>query len=166
MIRVSNILSTFSSFLTYENLIVLGSLHLSMTISISILPTNLVFVSKVTVTGLQPVKDEFVNQAKMRGEDHQLLQRFKRHWVITTFELNENDPGPFPKLVGELYKNVNYSESLIYIISGPGVNKHPIGLFSIDNRNGKVYVHRSIDREEIQSFLVPINFTSLIFLHP
>ncbi|XP_036605790.1 cadherin-like protein 26 [Trichosurus vulpecula] len=133
-----------------------GNLPLSINILINVLPTNLVFVSKVTVTiSVQPGKDEFTNQAKMRAKDHQPLQRFKRNWVISTLELKEEDPGPFPKLVGELFDNVNYSESLICIISGPGVDEHPTGLFSIeDNHNGKVYVHYPIDREEIQSFTI------------
>ncbi|XP_020837157.2 LOW QUALITY PROTEIN: cadherin-like protein 26 [Phascolarctos cinereus] len=115
-----------------------------------------VFLMLVAVTiCLQSAKDEFPNQTKMRGEDRQPLWRFKRSWVITTLELKEEDPGPFPKLVGELFNKLNYDESLIYTVSGPGVDEHPIGLFSIeDNRNGKVYVHYPIDREEIQSFVI------------
>ena len=34
--------------------------------------------------------------------DSRLLQRSKRRWVITTLELEEEDPGPFPKFVGEV----------------------------------------------------------------
>ncbi|XP_027707005.1 cadherin-like protein 26 isoform X2 [Vombatus ursinus] len=115
-----------------------------------------VFLMLVTVAiCLQSAKNEFPNQAKMRAEDHQPLWRFKRSWVITTLELKEEDPGPFPKLAGELFNNLNYNESLIYTISGPGVDEHPIGLFSLeDNRNGKVYVHYPIDREQIQSFVI------------
>ncbi|XP_074144841.1 cadherin-like protein 26 isoform X1 [Sminthopsis crassicaudata] len=109
------------------------------------------FLMLVTVTScLQPAKDEFTNQDRMRP-----LQRVKRRWVITTLELTEEDPGPFPKFAGELFNNMDYNESLIYIISGPGVDEPPVGLFSIeDNQNGKVYVHSSIDREEIQSFVI------------
>ncbi|XP_068928883.1 cadherin-like protein 26 [Petaurus breviceps papuanus] len=115
-----------------------------------------VFLMLVTVTiCLQPAKDEFNSQSEMRAEDHQPLQRFKRNWVITTLELKEEDPGPYPKLLGELFNSGDYNESLIYIISGPGVDKHPVGLFSIeDNHSGKVYIHYPIDREEIQSFLI------------
>lgn len=32
-------------------------------------------------------------------------------------------------------------------ISGDGVTKEPLGLFSIDENSGMVYVHRPIDRE-------------------
>lgn len=46
--------------------------------------------------------------------------------------------------------------SLIYLIRGPGVDEFPeIGLFSIeDQQNGKIYVHRSVDREVTSSFMV------------
>lgn len=47
--------------------------------------------------------------------------------------------------------------ALMYLISGPGVDKSPeIGLFSIeDHENGKIYVHRPVDRETTPSFTVP-----------
>ncbi|XP_074066478.1 cadherin-like protein 26 [Macrotis lagotis] len=121
------------------------------------------FVMLVTVTScLQPAKDELSNQEKMRAEDHHPLKRFKRRWIITTLELKEEDPGPFPKLVGELFNHMDYNDSLIYIVSGPGVDKPPIGLFSIeDNLNGNIYVHHSIDREEIQSFVIRFDIADI-----
>nr|XP_042133051.1 cadherin-like protein 26 [Peromyscus maniculatus bairdii] len=98
--------------------------------------------------------------AKLRwllwGQSHQALRRSKRRWVLTTLELEEEDPGPFPKLVGELFNNMSNNVSLIYLIRGPGVDEFPeIGLFSIeDQQNGKIYVHRSVDREVTSSFMV------------
>ncbi|KAB0351763.1 hypothetical protein FD754_016620 [Muntiacus muntjak] len=85
-----------------------------------------------------------------------LLQRSKRSWVITTLDLEEEDPGPFPKFVGELFNNMSANMEIIYLIRGPGVDEYPeIGLFSIeDNVNGKIYVHRSVDREKTPSFKV------------
>lgn len=45
----------------------------------------------------------------------------------------------------------------MYLLSGPGVDKYPeIGLFSIeDHENGRIYVHRPVDRETTPSFMVP-----------
>lgn len=45
---------------------------------------------------------------------------------------------------------------LVYLIIGPGVDKYPeIGLFSKeDNVNGKIHVHRPVDREKTPSFTV------------
>lgn len=92
----------------------------------------------------------------LQGQSHQALRRSKRRWVLTTLELEEEDPGPFPKLVGELFNNMSNNVSLIYLIRGPGVDEFPeIGLFSIeDQQNGKIYVHRSVDREVTSSFMV------------
>lgn len=91
----------------------------------------------------------------LQGESHWPLRRSKRRWVITTLELEEEDQGPFPKLVGELFNDMSHNMSLIYLISGPGVDEYPeIGLFSVDHRNGRVYVHRPVDRETTPSFMV------------
>uniref|UniRef100_A0A8C0P320 Cadherin domain-containing protein n=1 Tax=Canis lupus familiaris TaxID=9615 RepID=A0A8C0P320_CANLF len=96
---------------------------------------------------------------RLLGESHRPLRRSKRRWIITTLELEEEDQGPFPKLVGELFNDMSHNMSLMYVISGPGVDKYPeIGLFSIeDHRNGRVYVHRPVDRETTPSFMVHFN---------
>ncbi|CAH6776682.1 Cdh26 [Phodopus roborovskii] len=92
----------------------------------------------------------------LQGQSHQPLRRAKRRWVLTTLELEEEDTGPFPKLVGELFNNMSNNVSLMYLIRGPGVDEFPeIGLFSIeDHQSGKIYVHRSVDREVTPSFTV------------
>ncbi|XP_033009555.1 cadherin-like protein 26 [Lacerta agilis] len=86
------------------------------------------------------------------------LRRTKRRWVITTLELEEEDKGPFPKRVGELFNDVSHKHDINvkYLISGPGVDEYPEpGLFSIeDDVNGHVSVHRSIDRERNPSFTI------------
>ncbi|XP_053250387.1 cadherin-like protein 26 isoform X3 [Podarcis raffonei] len=86
------------------------------------------------------------------------LRRTKRRWVITTLELEEEDKGPFPKRVGELFNDVSRKRDINvkYLISGPGVDEYPEpGLFSIeDDVNGHVSVHRSIDRERNPSFTI------------
>ncbi|XP_064332045.1 cadherin-like protein 26 [Camelus dromedarius] len=115
--------------------------------------TNAIFIFKVNITNsFQQENDDLTNDTKVG----RLLRRSKRRWVITTLELQEEDPGPFPKLVGELFNNVHDNTELMYFISGPGVDEHPeIGLFSIeDHKNGKIYVHRPIDREKTPSFMI------------
>ncbi|KAM4691990.1 cadherin-like protein 26 [Rhinophrynus dorsalis] len=83
------------------------------------------------------------------------LRRSKRRWVLTTIVLEENDPGPFPKLAGDLFNDRAENLSIRYLISGPGVDELPeLGLFSIDGSTGKVYVHRKIDREKTPLFVV------------
>ncbi|XP_006873461.1 PREDICTED: cadherin-like protein 26 [Chrysochloris asiatica] len=121
---------------------------------LALLPPMLLLLQVNIANSFQQERDNLTNQIK--GESHRPLHRFKRRWIITTLELEEEDPGPFPKLVGELFNNMSDSMSLLYLISGPGVDEYPeIGLFSIeDHKNGKIYVHRPIDRETTSSFMV------------
>ncbi|XP_054835234.1 cadherin-like protein 26 [Eublepharis macularius] len=96
-------------------------------------------------------------------DSHRPLRRTKRRWVIATLELEEEDKGPFPKFVGELFNNKSHDMTIRYLISGPGVDEYPeFGLFSLgDSSNGFVYVHRSIDRETTPSFLVRFDVASV-----
>nr|XP_020660002.1 cadherin-like protein 26 [Pogona vitticeps] len=103
-----------------------------------------------------------IQKRSSQGQDQKLLdslrplRRTKRRWVITTLELDEEDKGPFPKFIGQLFNDVARDLSVKYLISGPGVDENPeIGLFSIeDDANGNVYVHRCIDREKTPSFTI------------
>lgn len=115
------------------------------------------------VSLINSLRQETKDLAKQtQGESHRPLQRSKRRWVVTTLELQEEDPGPFPKLVGELLNNMSDNMALMYLISGPGVDKYPeIGLFSIeDHENGKIYVHRPVDRETTPSFTIYFDVVS------
>lgn len=57
----------------------------------------------------------------------------------------------------QLFNHMSENMSLMYFISGPGVDEYPeTGLFSIeDHKNGKIYVHRPVDREKTPSFMGP-----------
>lgn len=57
----------------------------------------------------------------------------------------------------QLFSVIPDDTSLMYLISGPGVDEYPeIGLFSIEeHESGKIYVHRTVDRETTPSFMVP-----------
>ncbi|XP_053309869.1 cadherin-like protein 26 [Spea bombifrons] len=81
------------------------------------------------------------------------LRRTKRRWVLTTLVLEENDNGPFPKLAGDLFNDRAANYSIKYLISGPGVDLPPeVGLFTINDQTGQVFVHRPIDREKTPYF--------------
>ncbi|XP_040315742.1 cadherin-like protein 26 [Herpailurus yagouaroundi] len=124
--------------------------------SLPLLPV-LLLVLLLQVNSVNSFRQENEDLAQQtKGESHRPLRRSKRRWVITTLELEEEDPGPFPKLVGELFNDMSQNTSLMYLIRGPGVDEYPeIGLFSIeDHKNGQVYVHRPVDRETTPSFTV------------
>uniref|UniRef100_A0A667ZAV0 Cadherin 26, tandem duplicate 1 n=1 Tax=Myripristis murdjan TaxID=586833 RepID=A0A667ZAV0_9TELE len=80
-----------------------------------------------------------------------LLQRSKRRWVLSTIVVTEEDPGPFPK---EMFNDKSDAEmeKHKFRIKGMGVTEEPLGVFSINDRNGSVYVHKPIDREKYKLF--------------
>uniref|UniRef100_A0A4W5N5U4 Cadherin 26, tandem duplicate 1 n=1 Tax=Hucho hucho TaxID=62062 RepID=A0A4W5N5U4_9TELE len=80
----------------------------------------------------------------------ELLLRSKRRWVLSTVELLEEDPGPFPKFAIQV--KTSYSNNHKFRLSGTGVTEEPLGLFSIDDNDGGVYVHKTIDRETYPFF--------------
>ncbi|KAK1337117.1 hypothetical protein QTO34_001739 [Cnephaeus nilssonii] len=49
------------------------------------------------VSLINSLRQETVDLAKQtQGESHRPLRRSKRRWVVTTLELQEEDPDPFP----------------------------------------------------------------------
>uniref|UniRef100_A0A3B4VL85 Cadherin 26, tandem duplicate 1 n=1 Tax=Seriola dumerili TaxID=41447 RepID=A0A3B4VL85_SERDU len=78
-----------------------------------------------------------------------LLVRSKRRWVLSTLEVIEEDPGPYPKKLSQ-FDHVTKNHK--FRISGMGVTEKPLGVFSIDESNGVVSVHKPIDREEYELF--------------
>ncbi|XP_067410649.1 cadherin-like protein 26 [Emydura macquarii macquarii] len=127
----------------------------------------ILFYKVAAASNTSPVKDSVhiiktIHKPSSKGLDlyqsdsFRPLRRTKRRWGITTIELEEEDKGPFPKLVGALFSNVSFNPRIRYLISGPGVNEYPeFGLFSIaEDANGLVYVHRTIDREITPTFQI------------
>ncbi|OWK03470.1 hypothetical protein Celaphus_00007776 [Cervus elaphus hippelaphus] len=92
------------------------------------LPLLLTLLMPVSIVNSTRQENDLTNQTK---GDSQLLQRSKRSWIITTLELEEEDPGPFPKFVGEVYCDVAHrltghivDRSLIINIRVSDVNDH------------------------------------------
>ncbi|KAJ8016235.1 hypothetical protein DPEC_G00005100 [Dallia pectoralis] len=86
------------------------------------------------------------NKALTKREKRELLVRSKRRWVLSTFEIQEEDPGPFPKLVTQMF-NDNMDPERVFQLTGKGVTEDPLNLFYMDPF-GSVYVNRPIDREK------------------
>ncbi|XP_033884477.3 cadherin-like protein 26 [Acipenser ruthenus] len=82
------------------------------------------------------------------------LRRTKRRWVLTTIEVEEGDPGPFPKFAANLFNDREINLTIKYLISGPGVDENPRGYFSVDDKTGEVYMLKTVDRETTPTFVI------------
>ncbi|XP_028832658.1 desmocollin-2-like [Denticeps clupeoides] len=100
--------------------------------------------SKVEVT---------ISQKPVEGPKTGVLKRYKRRWSPLPFNIVENDSPPFPKDVEQISSDSSASHSVYYIISGPGVDEYPSGVFSVDSDTGRLKVLRPVDREEFPQFI-------------
>ncbi|XP_068119393.1 cadherin-like protein 26 isoform X2 [Hyperolius riggenbachi] len=89
------------------------------------------------------------SNATSRHKGHS-RHRHKRDWIIDTFSLQEELPGPYPKLIGTV--NLEEGAQLMYKLQGKGVDEDPIGLFHIDEDNGSIFVHGKVDFEKTPLF--------------
>ncbi|XP_055078977.1 cadherin-like protein 26 [Periophthalmus magnuspinnatus] len=91
------------------------------------------------------------NSRRYKRED--LLVRSKRRWVLSTIEITEEDPGPFPKQISQMYNDqLDKVAKHKFVISGSGVTDPPMGVFSIDETNGTVFALKPVDRESYSCF--------------
>ncbi|XP_062315220.1 cadherin-like protein 26 isoform X1 [Osmerus eperlanus] len=103
-----------------------------------------------------------------KHEKGDLLVRSKRRWVLSTIELTEEDPGPFPKLATKMFNDriKELTDNLVFRITGNGVTEEPLGVFSIDGTTGEVKVHKAIDREKISIFHIKFDILDKDTLEP
>ncbi|XP_051962189.1 cadherin-like protein 26 isoform X2 [Xyrauchen texanus] len=85
--------------------------------------------------------------ARNREKRDTFLIRSKRRWVLSTIEIEENMSGHFPVKVTQLFNDKEVDFTIKFQIRGEGVTTEPLGLFSIDENTGDVFVHQPIDRE-------------------
>ncbi|XP_059849041.1 B-cadherin-like [Hypanus sabinus] len=79
---------------------------------------------------------------------HSALRRRKRDWVIPVTKHPENQRGPFPKDLVQIKSDRQRETKVYYSIKGPGADQPPIGVFTINKNDGKIVVHKPLDREE------------------
>ncbi|XP_049921086.1 cadherin-like protein 26 [Epinephelus moara] len=96
----------------------------------------------------------------IKRDKRELLARSKRRWVLSTIEIVEEDNGPFPKQISQMFNDKTHDEGQKYRISGMGVTEPPLGVFSINENTGVVYAHTSVDREEFNLFKIKFDILS------
>ncbi|XP_077430635.1 cadherin-like protein 26 isoform X2 [Vanacampus margaritifer] len=91
--------------------------------------------------------------ANIQVDKREILIRSKRRWVLTTIELIEEDLGPYPKQVSQIFNDkTNQHTNHKYVIRGMGVDEEPLGIFTLDEQSGIIYAHKPIDREKYSFF--------------
>ncbi|XP_047663326.1 cadherin-like protein 26 [Tachysurus fulvidraco] len=85
-----------------------------------------------------------------------VLIRSKRRWVLNTFEVNEELPGPYPQFITELHNDKHLKHSILFKISGQGVTEEPLNVFTINETTGEIFLHKPIDRETYS--MLRVNF--------
>ncbi|XP_062338484.1 desmocollin 2-like protein [Osmerus eperlanus] len=108
-------------------------------------------------SGQMAVMDVYLVRSTNEVENDGVLRRSKRRWSPIPFNIIENDVQPFPKDVDLVGSDSAAMYSVYYTISGPGVDEHPRGLFSVDRNSGLLRVHQPVDREEFPKFTFQAN---------
>ncbi|KAI2659281.1 Cadherin-like protein 26 [Labeo rohita] len=74
------------------------------------------------------------------------LRRHKRSWIIDSFDIVEEHPGPFPYELGQIKLDRSYLVE--FRLKGKGVDEDPKDVLSIDPNTGVIKVHRKVDYEQ------------------
>ncbi|MCJ8741383.1 hypothetical protein PDJAM_G00070000, partial [Pangasius djambal] len=78
--------------------------------------------------------------------------RQKRAWIIDSFSIEEENPGPFPYTLGTI--NVDRKYLVMFFLKGRGIDEEPKDVLSINVRTGEVLVHKKVDYETYQNLSV------------
>ncbi|XP_062397734.1 cadherin-like protein 26 isoform X2 [Sardina pilchardus] len=74
--------------------------------------------------------------------------RQKRGWIIDSFDMEEEYPGPYPYKLGRIQLDVKYLVQ--FKINGQGVDEDPKDLLQIDQQDGTLWMKRKVDFEEFR----------------
>ncbi|KAI7794588.1 putative cadherin-like protein 26, partial [Triplophysa rosa] len=73
--------------------------------------------------------------------------RQKRTWIIDSFAIEEENPGPFPYKLGKIVLDRKYLVN--FALYGDGVDREPKNILIINKDTGEIYVHGKVDYEAI-----------------
>ncbi|XP_027882022.1 cadherin-1-like [Xiphophorus couchianus] len=81
-------------------------------------------------------------------------KRRKRSFVVPPLNIVENHRGPYPLFFALIRSDRDKVMRLYYMITGPGADEPPVGLFTLDRANGHLYVTEEVDREKQDKYML------------
>ncbi|KAL6483228.1 hypothetical protein MHYP_G00081000 [Metynnis hypsauchen] len=85
--------------------------------------------------------------------------RQKRAWIIDSFNIEEENPGPFPYLLGTIELDKKYLVN--FGLHGSGVDQDPKGVLKIDQKNGQICVYKTVDYETFKLLKLTFEATNV-----
>ncbi|KAL7864501.1 hypothetical protein AOLI_G00159210 [Acnodon oligacanthus] len=85
--------------------------------------------------------------------------RQRRAWIIDSFNIEEENPGPFPYVLGTIELDKKYLVN--FGLRGSGVDEEPKGVMKIDQRNGQILVYKKVDYETFQLLKLTFEATNV-----
>uniref|UniRef100_A0A665TIG9 Cadherin-13 n=1 Tax=Echeneis naucrates TaxID=173247 RepID=A0A665TIG9_ECHNA len=111
-------------------------------------------MARVEITGLLLQSSHTLRNILGLGQT--LTHRSKRSLLVPPMIVTENQRAPFPRPIGMVI-STERSGNLLFRLTGPGADRDPKGLFTIDVDTGEVSVSRSLDREAIDSYKLEVS---------
>ncbi|XP_054623901.1 desmocollin 2-like protein [Dunckerocampus dactyliophorus] len=103
--------------------------------------------------GLQLRMDVFlILKPTFNRQPNGVLKRYKRRWSPPPFHILENEQGP--RDIDRLVSDSEARHQVYYNLTGPGFDKHPVGVFKFDSLSGMLTLLKAVDREEYPQFIL------------
>uniref|UniRef100_UPI0037E7CDDD desmocollin 2-like protein n=1 Tax=Semicossyphus pulcher TaxID=241346 RepID=UPI0037E7CDDD len=144
-----------SSFTIYSN----GTIEASENVAVP-LKGRTFFLSVENNFDLERQLEVHLYRSKMfpkKGAVQGFLRRSKRRWSPPPFNILENVKGPYPIDIEKIVSDSASTQKVYYTISGPGVDRTPVGVFSLDKYTGLLKVNQAVDREQYPKFVITTN---------
>ncbi|XP_041059718.1 cadherin-like protein 26 isoform X1 [Carcharodon carcharias] len=99
-----------------------------------------------------------IDLCRVESQHSVVLHREKRRWISGTFQISEEDPGPYPKKAIKLSNDKSKNHTILFSIKGQGVDTEPEkGLFSIDRETGQIFIHHKVDHEKTKELTFQVD---------
>ncbi|XP_032833338.1 B-cadherin-like isoform X2 [Petromyzon marinus] len=82
--------------------------------------------------------------------------RRRRGWGTPPITVTEGDGQGVPRYLRFVISDISKLMDVTYVMTGEGVDRPPIGVFSMDPKSGRIYQQKVVDREEIPTYTLEV----------